>query len=139
MTKHNHDSKRKKKLTQAAQPPERNLIHRDIKPANIMLVEQGVRPDVAKVLDFGIVKELKPVGGALLTQADSITGTPMYLSPEMLKAPDSIDARSDICRSHYTRAKTWGIGPTRRPTLGGSGTGQRSSPTASVSPNPVQG
>jgi len=73
-----------------------SLIHRDIKPANIMLVEQGVRPDVAKVLDFGIVKELDPVDGTLLTQTERITGTPMYLSPEALKAPESIDARSDL-------------------------------------------
>ena len=73
-----------------------NLIHRDIKPANIMLVEQGVRPDVVKVLDFGLVKELEPADGALLTQVNAIAGTPMYFSPETLKAPDSVGARSDI-------------------------------------------
>ena len=73
-----------------------SLIHRDIKPANIMLVEQGVRPDVVKVLDFGLVKELGPVDGAMLTRTGTITGTPMYFSPEALKDPDSIDGRSDL-------------------------------------------
>ncbi len=73
-----------------------NLIHRDIKPSNIMLVEQGGKPDVGKVLDFGLVKELEGAEDVALTQANSITGTPQYLSPEGIVAPDTVDARSDI-------------------------------------------
>lgn len=72
------------------------LIHRDIKPANIMLVKQGGELDVTKVLDFGLVKELNPETDLELTQADSITGTPHYLSPEALTRPDTADARSDL-------------------------------------------
>ncbi len=72
------------------------LIHRDIKPANIMLVKQGGELDVAKVLDFGLVKELNPEVDLALTQADTITGTPHYLSPEGIIQQDAVDARSDL-------------------------------------------
>ncbi|MBK7584675.1 MAG: serine/threonine protein kinase [Myxococcales bacterium] len=72
------------------------LIHRDIKPANIILCQQGGVPDVPKVVDFGLVKELEADGGVLQTKADSILGTPLYMSPESIRAPDSVDGRSDI-------------------------------------------
>jgi serine/threonine-protein kinase len=71
------------------------LIHRDIKPANvILLAEYGAAADVAKVVDFGLVKELD--GRADLTRDDQIAGTPLYLSPEAIRAPDLVDARSDL-------------------------------------------
>jgi hypothetical protein len=72
------------------------LIHRDVKPANIYLCEQGGEPDVPKVLDFGLVKEVNGRGGVGLTQADTITGTPLYMSPEAIRAPGSVDGRSDL-------------------------------------------
>jgi serine/threonine-protein kinase len=73
------------------------LIHRDIKPSNIMLVDQGGKPDVAKVLDFGLVKELDANDdSAELTQANSMTGTPQYISPEAIRTPEDVDARSDL-------------------------------------------
>jgi serine/threonine-protein kinase len=71
------------------------LIHRDIKPANVILLpEYGATADVAKVVDFGLVKEL--AGRADLTRDDQIAGTPLYLSPEAIRAPDLVDARSDL-------------------------------------------
>lgn len=75
---------------------EAGLIHRDIKPANIMLVRQGGEPDVTKVLDFGLVKEVDRSGSTSLTQADTLMGTPQYLAPEAITKPDSVDGRSDI-------------------------------------------
>ncbi len=72
------------------------LIHRDIKPANILLCERGGRPDVAKVVDFGLVKDLAARGSPGATRDDVVLGSPHYLSPEALRAPDRIDARSDI-------------------------------------------
>jgi eukaryotic-like serine/threonine-protein kinase len=72
------------------------LIHRDIKPDNIILCERGGIPDVAKVVDFGLVRDLEPASGARLTQGNVVQGTPLYLSPEAIRAPDAVDARSDL-------------------------------------------
>jgi serine/threonine protein kinase len=72
------------------------LVHRDIKPANIMLSRRGGEPDVAKVLDFGLVKALDDGKQASMTQQSALTGTPLYMSPEAIQMPSSVDARSDI-------------------------------------------
>jgi serine/threonine protein kinase/CHASE1-domain containing sensor protein len=73
------------------------LIHRDIKPANIVLTERRDEPDVVKVVDFGLVKRIDSTESqAGLSRADTITGTPLYLSPEAITAPDTLDGRADI-------------------------------------------
>ncbi len=72
------------------------LVHRDIKPANIMLNRRGGQPDVVKVLDFGLVKALDDQRQAGLTQQASLTGTPLYMSPEAIQMPNSVDGRSDL-------------------------------------------
>jgi serine/threonine protein kinase len=71
------------------------LVHRDIKPANIMLNRRGNQPDMVKVLDFGLVKNVSMhKGNQPLTQG--MAGTPLYLSPEAIQSPDLIDACSDL-------------------------------------------
>jgi len=75
------------------------LIHRDIKPANIILCEQGGMPDIAKVLDFGLVKQIQKeatADAALTTGEHSITGTPLYMPPEGLTRPEEVDGRADL-------------------------------------------
>ena len=73
------------------------LIHRDIKPGNIITGPRGGLPDVAKLLDFGLVQLQKFDGNAQnLTQVGVITGTPSYMSPEQASGKQDLDGRSDI-------------------------------------------
>lgn len=71
------------------------LVHRDIKPANVILCERGGVADFAKVVDFGLVKDLVSES-TNATHDDAITGTPLYMAPESIAAPDSTDGRSDL-------------------------------------------
>ena len=72
------------------------LIHRDIKPANILLCERGGFPDIAKVLDFGLVREISSSSDPRLTAENVVHGTPQYLAPETIRNADDVDARSDL-------------------------------------------
>jgi tRNA A-37 threonylcarbamoyl transferase component Bud32 len=72
------------------------LVHRDIKPANVMLNRRGGEPDVVKVLDFGLVKAIDEEKQAGLTAANTLTGTPLYMSPESIQTPGAVDPRSDL-------------------------------------------
>jgi eukaryotic-like serine/threonine-protein kinase len=75
------------------------IIHRDIKPANVILTVRGGEPDVAKVVDFGLVKSLDSVRVDLTMTMDGgpvLAGTPMYFAPEAIASPDRVEARSDL-------------------------------------------
>src|SRR5262249_17415499 len=70
------------------------LIHRDIKPGNVIVCERGGLSDVAKLLDFGLVRGVRG-SGTELPQEGVVTGTPAYLSPEQASGA-SVDARADL-------------------------------------------
>src|SRR4051794_25875778 len=72
------------------------LVHRDIKPANIFCAYRGGVCDVIKLLDFGLAKPTMDVTDAQLTMAGTITGSPLFMSPEQATGDDTVDARSDI-------------------------------------------
>lgn len=72
------------------------LVHRDIKPDNIILCERGGIPDMVKVVDFGLVKDVQTASDPGVTTANTVQGTPLYLAPEALTAPDTVDARADL-------------------------------------------
>ncbi len=75
------------------------IIHRDLKPGNIVLTASG-----AKLLDFGLAKELAPIGSLAtlstlppspVTTEGTIVGTFQYMSPEQIEGRP-LDGRSDI-------------------------------------------
>jgi len=72
------------------------LVHRDVKPANLFVTRRGGMADFIKVLDFGLVKAVGGADEAHLTSANTVTGTPLYLSPEAVNEPERLDARADV-------------------------------------------
>jgi serine/threonine protein kinase len=75
------------------------MVHRDIKPENILVLRQRdgdqmfPLTDVAKIIDFGLVKTCQE--DERLTQTGMTIGTPLYMSPEQVRG-DRLDCRSDI-------------------------------------------
>jgi serine/threonine-protein kinase len=75
------------------------LIHRDVKPANIILSERGGLPDVAKVVDFGLVKSCDQAASRPdldVTSVNLIVGTPLYMAPEAIGGNTPLDGRCDL-------------------------------------------
>jgi serine/threonine-protein kinase len=71
------------------------LIHRDIKPSNIFTARRGGMDDVAKLLDFGLVRPMAAREVALSGEGQ-ILGTPLFMSPEQATGSRELDERSDI-------------------------------------------
>ena len=63
------------------------IIHRDLKPENIMIHDK-----VFKLGDFGFSKHVSNYKSQMLT---SLVGTPLYMSPQILKQ-DHYTTKCDI-------------------------------------------
>jgi serine/threonine-protein kinase len=72
------------------------LIHRDLKPSNVFAARRGGMDDVAKLLDFGLVRPTQTAGDPHLSREGQILGTPLYMSPEQAMGGRELDERSDI-------------------------------------------
>ncbi len=71
------------------------IIHRDMKTPNIMLIRDGSRRPIVRLMDFGIAKVESSGTSGGLTTTGQIMGTPEYMSPEQCLG-EKIDYRSDI-------------------------------------------
>ncbi|AUX20991.1 uncharacterized protein SOCEGT47_014690 [Sorangium cellulosum] len=73
-----------------------HIVHRDLKPANIFLHrEPDLDEPVVKVLDFGVAKNLA-VNDGVRTATGGAVGSPLYMSPEQVRADPNVDHRADI-------------------------------------------
>ena len=75
---------------------ERGVVHRDVKPSNVLLVTG--QPARAKLLDFGIVRELSGMASTArpMTRTGAVVGTVGYMSPEQAIGEKKLDARTDV-------------------------------------------
>ncbi len=73
------------------------IVHRDLKPQNLFLASRPGGAAMIKVLDFGIAKSIEPEpGDPSLTTSQNVVGSPVYMSPEQLRASKHVDERTDI-------------------------------------------
>jgi len=71
---------------------EEGVVHRDIKPENILLDKKGR----VKIADFGLAKIVGHATDYRLTGTHQIMGTPLYMAPEQVNKPQTVDHRADI-------------------------------------------
>ncbi len=74
------------------------VVHRDLKPANLFVTHRTDGSACVKILDFGISKMTSLTGGRdhTVTNTSAIVGSPLYMSPEQMKASKNVDRRTDI-------------------------------------------
>jgi eukaryotic-like serine/threonine-protein kinase len=75
------------------------VVHRDLKPENLFCSQAQDGSCLIKVLDFGISRldrSARGTASASMTGPSAVMGTPLYMSPEQLRDPRAVDARSDI-------------------------------------------
>lgn len=72
------------------------IVHRDIKPSNLFCVRHANGRRSVKVLDFGISKLIEPTPDGSITGTASLLGSPSYMSPEQMRAPNRVDHRTDV-------------------------------------------
>jgi hypothetical protein len=74
-----------------------DIVHRDLKPENVLVIDRPDSKDVVKVIDFGIARIRSAAfggGGAQLTAAGAVFGTPEYMAPEQVMGQPA-DPRAD--------------------------------------------
>jgi formylglycine-generating enzyme required for sulfatase activity len=78
-----------RKLTEALAVAHSQITHRDLKPANIFIKNNDISSPI--IMDFGLSAPTGQDGSHGL-----FGGTPKYMAPEQLTAPQSVDRRADL-------------------------------------------
>ncbi len=81
-------------LSALGEAHELGIVHRDLKPENVFVQELADGSLHAKVLDFGVAKELDPSAPAL-TSPGLVCGTPEFMAPEQALG-QAVDGRADL-------------------------------------------
>ncbi|MDG1483373.1 MAG: serine/threonine-protein kinase, partial [Myxococcota bacterium] len=71
------------------------IVHRDLKPGNLFLEQLPDEAERIRLMDFGIAKITHQPVAWTRTRA-GVMGTPSYMSPEQVRSPADVDARSDL-------------------------------------------
>ncbi len=71
------------------------LVHRDVKPGNVFAATRGGAFDVAKLLDFGLVRKAAAAADGA-GGGRAISGSPAFMAPEQGLLGGAADARSDL-------------------------------------------
>jgi serine/threonine-protein kinase len=61
-----------------------------------MLCERGGEADVVKVLDWGLIKDVRATDARDITQYGGLVGTPVYMPPERVRNPGQADPLVDV-------------------------------------------
>jgi eukaryotic-like serine/threonine-protein kinase len=72
------------------------IIHRDLKPSNVFIEHRPDGSTRVKILDFGISKLPKEMGGETLTEMGQSLGTFSFMPPEQIGKAKTVDHRADI-------------------------------------------
>lgn len=73
----------------------RGIVHRDVSPDNIVMVFDEPS-EIAKIIDFGVAKNVIAVSGNTITDALAIVGKAQYCSPEQIQGMKDLDGRTDV-------------------------------------------
>jgi len=72
------------------------IVHRDLKSDNVFLTDREDVSDHVKVLDFGISRFAELEKDSSRPRPNWVMGTPEFMAPEQITAPDRVDRRADV-------------------------------------------
>jgi serine/threonine-protein kinase len=72
------------------------ILHLDIKPGNVVVVGSPNVGEAAKLLDFGLAREVGRVGLSFQSSGAEGAGSPQYMAPEQAAGRGPLDSRTDL-------------------------------------------